>query len=45
VTNESSGGVADATLHEFISHQKLFGRYTLIKLASKEIAIALHRQP
>jgi len=32
-------------LHEFISHQKLFGRYTLIKLASKEIAIALHGSP
>jgi hypothetical protein len=27
VTDERSGDVADATLHEFASGQKLFGRY------------------
>jgi serine/threonine protein kinase/Tfp pilus assembly protein PilF len=35
VTNEGSGGVADATLREFASGQKLFGRYTLIKILGR----------
>jgi serine/threonine-protein kinase len=35
VTNEGSGDVADATLHEFASGQKLFGRYTLIKILGR----------
>jgi len=42
VTKERSGGVADATLREFARGQKVFGRYTLIKLASKEIANRRH---
>jgi serine/threonine protein kinase/Tfp pilus assembly protein PilF len=35
VTNERSGDVADATLREFASGQKLFGRYTLIKILGR----------
>jgi serine/threonine protein kinase/tetratricopeptide (TPR) repeat protein len=35
VTSEGSGGVADATLREFASGQKLFGRYTLIKILGR----------
>jgi serine/threonine protein kinase/Tfp pilus assembly protein PilF len=35
VTNEGSGDVADATLREFASGQKLFGRYTLIKILGR----------
>jgi eukaryotic-like serine/threonine-protein kinase len=32
VTNESSGDFADATLRQYASGQKVFGRYTLIKI-------------
>src|SRR5438876_700569 len=35
VTNEGSGDLADATLHEFARGQKLFGRYTLIKILGR----------
>jgi len=32
VTNEHAGGVAEATSREFGGGQKVFGRYTLIKV-------------
>src|SRR5437773_2789708 len=35
VTNQRSGDVAEATLREFGSGQKLFGRYTLIKILGR----------
>jgi serine/threonine protein kinase/Tfp pilus assembly protein PilF len=35
VTNEGSGEFADATLREFGSGQKLFGRYTLVKILGR----------
>ena len=35
VTTEGSGDLADATLREFASGQKLFGRYTLIKILGR----------
>src|SRR6266704_2262596 len=35
VTNQRSGDVADATLREFRSGQKLFGRYTLVKILGR----------
>src|SRR5438477_7517875 len=35
VTNERAGGVADATSREFASGQKVFGRYTLIKVLGR----------
>jgi serine/threonine protein kinase/Tfp pilus assembly protein PilF len=35
VTNEDSGGVADATAREFVRGQKVFGRYTLIKILGR----------
>jgi serine/threonine protein kinase len=35
VTNARSGEVPDATLHEFAGGQKLFGRYTLIKILGR----------
>jgi serine/threonine protein kinase len=35
VTNEGSGDVADATLHDLVGGQKLFGRYTLIKILGR----------
>jgi len=35
VTNKGSGDAASATLHEFDSGQKLFGRYTLIKILGR----------
>jgi serine/threonine protein kinase/Flp pilus assembly protein TadD len=35
VTNESAGGVAAATSHEFASGQKVFGRYTLVKVLGR----------
>jgi len=35
VTNEGSGGVADATAREFVRGQKVFGRYTLIKILGR----------
>src|SRR5260370_36204873 len=35
VTNESAGGVAAATSREFASGQRLFGRYTLVKVLGR----------
>src|SRR5438876_3926293 len=35
VTNEHAGGVAEATSREFGSGQKVFGRYTLIKVLGR----------
>ncbi len=35
VTNERAGGVADATSREFASGQKVFGRYTLVKVLGR----------
>src|SRR5881409_558696 len=35
VTDQRSGDVADATLREFRSGQKLFGRYTLVKILGR----------
>jgi eukaryotic-like serine/threonine-protein kinase len=35
VTDEGSGGVADATAREFVRGQKVFGRYTLIKILGR----------
>jgi serine/threonine protein kinase/Tfp pilus assembly protein PilF len=35
VTNERAGGVAEATSREFASGQKVFGRYTLIKVLGR----------
>ena len=35
MTNEGPGDLADATLHELSSGQKLFGRYTLIKILGR----------
>jgi len=35
VTNEGSGDLADATLRELARGQKLFGRYTLIKILGR----------
>jgi serine/threonine protein kinase/Tfp pilus assembly protein PilF len=35
VTNERAGGVAEATSREFGSGQKVFGRYTLIKVLGR----------
>src|SRR6266567_1597382 len=35
VANENSGDVADATFREFAGGQKLFGRYTLIKILGR----------
>jgi serine/threonine protein kinase/Tfp pilus assembly protein PilF len=35
VTNERAGGVAEATSREFGSGQKIFGRYTLIKVLGR----------
>jgi serine/threonine protein kinase/Tfp pilus assembly protein PilF len=35
VTNEHAGGVAEATSREFGSGQKVFGRYTLIKILGR----------
>jgi serine/threonine protein kinase/Flp pilus assembly protein TadD len=35
VTNESAGGVAAATSREFDSGQKVFGRYTLVKVLGR----------
>jgi serine/threonine protein kinase/Tfp pilus assembly protein PilF len=35
VTNERAGDVADATLREFAGGQKVFGRYTLIKVLGR----------
>jgi TolB-like protein len=35
VTNEGSGDVVDATLREFAGGQKLFGRYTLLKILGR----------
>jgi len=35
VTNEDSGGVVDATLREYAAGQKVFGRYTLIKILGR----------
>jgi hypothetical protein len=35
VTNEDSGKVADVTSREFASGQKVFGRYTLVKILGR----------
>src|SRR5881392_2226101 len=35
VTEQRSGDVAEATLHEYGSGQKLFGRYTLVKILGR----------
>jgi serine/threonine protein kinase len=35
VANESSGDVADATFRQFAGGQKLFGRYTLVKILGR----------
>jgi serine/threonine protein kinase/Tfp pilus assembly protein PilF len=35
VTNHDSGGVVDATLREYAPGQKVFGRYTLIKILGR----------
>ncbi len=35
VTNEGAGNLADATLREFAGGQKLFGRYTLVKILGR----------
>src|SRR5207248_7973561 len=35
VTNESAGGVAAATSREFASGQRLFGRFTLVKVLGR----------
>ena len=35
VTNERAGDVADATLREFAGGQKVFGRYTLVKILGR----------
>src|SRR6187200_763992 len=35
VTNERAGGVAGATSREFASGQKVFGRYTLVKVLGR----------
>ncbi|PYK94953.1 MAG: hypothetical protein DME36_03580, partial [Verrucomicrobia bacterium] len=35
MTNESSGDFADATLRQYASGQKLFGRYTLVKILGR----------
>jgi serine/threonine protein kinase len=35
VTNHDSGGVVDATLREYAAGQKVFGRYTLIKILGR----------
>ncbi len=35
MTNESAGGVAAATSREFASGQKVFGRYTLVKVLGR----------
>src|SRR5437588_1393814 len=35
VTDQRSGDVAEATLREYVSGQKLFGRYTLIKILGR----------
>src|SRR5438046_1295056 len=35
VTNEQADGVAEATSHEFASGQKVFGRYTLVKVLGR----------
>ena len=35
LTNQDSGGVVDAALHEYAAGQKVFGRYTLIKIPGR----------
>ena len=35
MTNEDAGGVAEATSREFVCGQKIFGRYTLIKVLGR----------
>ncbi len=35
MTDEGSGGVADATAREFVRGQKVFGRFTLIKILGR----------
>jgi serine/threonine protein kinase len=35
VTNEGSGDLADATLRDLVSGQKLFNRYTLVKILGR----------
>src|SRR5437588_8198040 len=35
VTDQRSGDVAEATLREYVSGQKVFGRYTLIKILGR----------
>ena len=35
MANESSSDVADATFREFARGQKLFGRYTLVKILDR----------
>jgi TolB-like protein/Flp pilus assembly protein TadD len=35
VTDQGSGGVVDATLREYAAGQKVFGRYTLIKILGR----------
>jgi len=35
VTNERAGDVAGATSSEFASGQKVFGRYTLVKILGR----------
>jgi serine/threonine protein kinase/predicted Zn-dependent protease len=35
VTDQRSGDVADATLREYVSGQKVFGRYTLLKILGR----------
>src|SRR5437764_12617231 len=53
VTNGGSGDVADMTVREFARGQRLFGRYTLLKILGGEGGFALqmilswsaHREP
>ena len=35
VTNEGAGDVANATLREFAGGQRIFGRYTLVKILGR----------
>ena len=35
MTSEGSGDLADATLRDLVSGQKLFGRYTLIRIIGR----------
>lgn len=44
VTNEGSGNVADATLREFASGQKLFGRYTLTNATGRFVYVGLAKK-